>query len=83
MSTPPDLPAGSVPSFLVNQILVGDVMVLPMGYMFVEKAVGQCKFNLHQSGLEDTWLHDEPKSEPTSELTELDLTDTELNQTLT
>ena len=39
MSTPSDLPAGSVPSFLVNQVMVGDVMVMPMGYMFVEKAV--------------------------------------------
>lgn len=30
---------GSVPSLAVNQVLLGDVVYLPLGYMFLERAV--------------------------------------------
>ena len=47
--TPDTLPAESVPTFAVGQVLMGDLLFTPLAYYFVEKAVNANSISLKVS----------------------------------
>ena len=61
--TPEELPTNSVPSFVLGQVQMGDVLYTPLGFYFLEKAV-----NADSLAVKASWRVWEPYADAESKL---------------